>query len=144
VPRDTYLPLLDRSTGEPCDDALFAYLVYGDGRIPGCPYLFPRYGTERNGLISKLRPGDWRSIGYPIKHWRWLCSKADIEDLDPHDLNHVGITHMLTEGGFSETDLQHLGIKYTQRAISVYLNLDASHVLSHICKEANVAQNGQL
>jgi hypothetical protein len=139
-PRDTYLPLLDKRTGKPFDQELFDYLV--NGRPSGCPYLFPRIGTERNGRTSKLKPGRWKFLGDPDRHWKYLLAKAGISDFHFHDLKHVAITNMIKVEGWTRDELKDLGIQYSDRAIDVYLNLDAEDALGMVNRSSSVAVPG--
>jgi len=128
----TYLPLIDISPD------ILDYLTRC--RPKGCPYLFPSVGTERNANVTKLAPGEWRKIGYPIKHWRWLCTKAGIHDFRFHDLKHVAITHMISTLGYTVERLKELGIQYSEQSVNVYWCRDAFSALESIAScSKNVA-----
>ncbi|MBD3397125.1 MAG: hypothetical protein GF418_16005 [Chitinivibrionales bacterium] len=136
IQKETHIPLLDKRTGDPVDVDLFLYIVGSEEcrRLPrpkDCPFMFPAVGSERNGLVSKLKPGEWREIGYPIKHWRYLCDEkhADIPDLHPHDLKHEAMRRMVLDEGWTPLEIRKLGINYSARAIEAYLNMDAMDAL---------------
>ncbi len=126
-PRDTYLPLLDKRTGEPFDAVLMEYLIHG--RPKGCPLLFPFIHRPEKGHGRYGADAWWEPVGDPDRHWRYLTGMAGILDFKFHDLKHCAMTHMLGVEGWSVEEIQDLGIQYSAKAIEVYWNKNAMRAL---------------
>lgn len=123
-PRATYLVELD--------DFDLQYFDWVKTTFPDCPFLFP--GFEQN----RFKGWRWWKMGNPRRHFSYICDKANVADFHFHDLKHEAITYMLhvrdSEGKlkYSVQDLKDLGIQFSDKAISVYLNLDAEYVLDRL------------
>ncbi len=108
------------------DDTLMGYFL----SLPGeCPWLFPMVATERNGMHTKMKPGQWRRTGDPKRHFRSVCAAADVDDFHWHDLKHVAVTYMIEEQGYSYERLRKLGIQYSEKTARVYHNRDALEII---------------
>jgi integrase len=137
-PRDTYLPLLDKRTGKPFSDELYDYLLHG--RPQGCPWLFPRIGTEKNGAWTNMKPGAWAPLGDPDKAFTSIVRRAKVVNFHMHDLKHVALSHMLKDEGWSRDELKELGIQYSDKAIDVYLHLEALDALGRVARMGQEAK----
>jgi len=123
-PQSTYLVELD--------DLDLQYFDWVKVTFPDCPYLFPGFYQDRFGKWS------WWKMGNPRRHFAYICNKSNVVDFHYHDLKHEAITYMLhvrDNSGklkYSVQDLKDLGIQFSDRAIKVYLNLDARYVLDRL------------
>lgn len=116
--------------------------------IPDCPYLFPRIWQDEHGTYR------WAPMGSPIRHWRYICKKANVSDFHFHDLRHVATTYMLEKRDdsgirvYDEDDLKSLGIFYSTKAVEIYRNRKAERVIErvrgmyNVCNNSDQLQNG--
>lgn len=86
----------------------------------GCQWLFPAYGTEKNGKTSKLKPGTWKKIIDADKHWNSVLTEAKVYDFHFHDLKACAETYMIHEQGYTYADLEKLGIQCSPKTQKVY------------------------
>lgn len=114
------------------DDYDLQYFDWVKTTFPDCPFLFPGFYQDRFGKWS------WWKMGNPRKHFAYICKKSNVSDFHYHDLKHEAITYMLhlrdSSGRlkYSIQDLKDLGIQFSDKAIKVYLNLDAHYVLDRL------------
>jgi integrase len=103
-------------------------LDYWTGLPPGCPWLFPMVGTERNGMHTKMKPGAWRQMGDFDRHFNSLCDAALVVDFTIHDLKHCAITYMM-EQGYTYEELRKLGIQFSPKTAAIYDNRSAVDIV---------------
>ena len=74
------------------------FVAYEAGLPADCPWLLPMIGTEHNGRVTKLRPGVWKKIIEPDRHFARLIDECGISDFVFHDLKHCAETYMVRQG----------------------------------------------
>jgi hypothetical protein len=81
-----------------------------------------------------MRPGVWAPLGDPDKAFTSIVRRAKVQDFHMHDLKHVALSHMLKDEGWSRDELKELGIQYSDKAIDVYLHLEALDALGKVAR----------
>jgi len=105
------------------------FLEYESQLPPDCPWLFPMIGTERNGRVTKLKPGKWKKIIEPDRHFARLIEECGILDFTFHDLKHCAETYMIRQGYHYE-DLRKLGIQMSEKTQRIYDNRSQVEIIA--------------